>query len=462
MLFDKLLRIPTEKIQSLFSSANSITAGKQLSKGEEKELMIEVKKFNRALNKVSKGRIVTPELAPTVKAFESAGYDLSKLPGEMGAGLRGTYNDLQNFVRNDPNKYKNTSAELYCNLYEMFADNSMARAVSRFKSSKFIKENEKSREMLNGVASFEQYLADQSSEGIFAATTTALNTIGGTVVGVNNLLGILTVLIVFLIAAIVVLCIINIAYTTALQENVKLLTEDAVKNKGKLKSKNEIVQMAMDKMESDIPPISRILFFKPVNTVSGFVKNFFVKNYNKFDRDLTEIDKLKGSKEDLEQSEEFLGLGAVASGIFIALCLPVLLACSRQMIYYVGHCRLKMSEFFKEQAEWVDINIESLIEKRDDPTTPASEKERLNKIIEKQKTWSDRLIKYSQNCYKTQVEAGNDTRTNIRDDDNKESEIERETEDEVNVNKTNNETNVDESTSDTSVNTPNNKPIAVF
>ena len=76
-----------------------------------------------------------------------------------------------------------------------------------------------------------------------------------------------------------------------------------------------------------------------------------------------------------------------------------------------------MSTFFEEQIETTNANIEYLIELRDKPTTSQMEKDRLNKIIQKQRVWIKNMTAWANMFYKSEVDASSDTMYEIRQDE---------------------------------------------
>src|SRR5574344_166399 len=446
MDFKTLIIIPIDKFKSMFNSLNSVNSGRQLTDKEDIEPRAEVKAFNSDLYKTSKGHVVSPELMPSVKEFEKANYDINKLPSKMKNSLVSTYNDFNQVIAEDPTKYKDTTAELYCSIYELFSSNAIAKAVNRAKKSKVYNQVAASSEMLKGTENWEDYLSShaQSEEvGLLSGVTAGISATTTAITGISGMLHVLTVLLVFISAAIIVLCVVSTCYNIQLGRNIELLSEqNNVKNMGASKAHELRVKTSMNDMENNIPVISKTLFFKPMIVIKSFISKFFVEKYDDYDKELTRIDNYK-SKESLENTDQSQEVAVEAIGaavtkwflpVVIALSLPLILKLLRSVMYFIGRLRLKMHDFFEEQSEWVDINVEELIAKRDDPSTSKSEKERLNKIIERQMAWGKNLKSASEKIYKVQTEAGNDARTELRNDDNKN--WEKEVRNEKDANKT--------------------------
>lgn len=426
-----LLNIPSEKYDAMLNSLATITPGRNITDEEDIQFRAQSKAMKNALIKTSKNRFVSPEMKPVVQMFEKANYDLTKLPMEVQGQFADTYQKIQSVVAKNPSKYKNSTAELYCTIYEMFANNNLSKLYKRVKSSSLFNEVEVSREALKGIENWEYYASSrlsQSEEWIGAGISATVSGIATTVGSVNVMLHTLNTILIFLISALIVLCIISATFTIRLTQILeKLSNGEKIKKVGPKKSKEESVEEAVVGLNETTPIMTKTFLYKPVALVGKFVNNLSTKMYSAFDKTLTNIENNKKSKEgyDPEQSTEFIILPQVATKlviVIIVLALPAVMGYIRSMLYYVGHLRLKMSEFFKEQAEWTEIHIEELIAKRDNPATSPIEKERLTKVIEKQKNWAARLTGWGEKLYKSQDEAGSEARSEIRIDDSKDYE----------------------------------------
>lgn len=427
-----LLNIPSEKYDEMLNSLATITPGRGITDEEDIQFRAQSKAMKNALIKTSKNRFVSPEMKPVVQMFEKANYDLTKLPMEVQGQFADTYQKIQSIVAKNPSKYKNTPAELYCTIYEMFANNNLSKLYKRVKSSSLFNEVEVSREALKGIENWEYYAGSrlaQSEEWIGAGISATVSGIATTVGSVNVMLHTLNIILIFLISALIVLCIISATFNIRLAQILeKLSNGEKIKKVGPKKAKEESVEEAVVGLNETTPIMTKTFLYKPVASVGKFVNNLSTKMYSSFDKTLTNIENNKKSKEsyDPEQSTEFIPLPPQVTKtliiVGIILVLPAVMGFIRSMLYYVGHLRLKMSEFFKEQAEWTEIHIEELIAKRDDPTTSPIEKERLTKVIEKQKDWAARLTGWGEKLYKSQDEAGSEARSEIRIDDSKDYE----------------------------------------
>ena len=389
-----LLNIPPEKYEAMLNSLATITPGRGITDEEDIQFRAQSKAMKNALIKTSKNRFVSPEMKPVVQMFEKANYDLTKLPMEVQGQFADTYQKIQSVVAKSPSKYKNTPAELYCTIYEMFASNNLSKMYKRVKSSSLFNEVEVSREALKGIENWEYYAGSrlaQSEEWIGSGISATVSGIATTVGSVNLMLHTLNTILIFLISALIVLCIISATFNIRLAQIVeKLANGEKIKKVGPKKAKEESVEEAVVGLNESTSVMTKTFLYKPVASVGKVVNNLSTKMYAAFDKTLTNIENKKKSKEgfDPEQSTE---VDAVFITVIVVCVLPLVLPLLRSMLYFVSHLRLKMSEFFKEQAEWTEIHIEELIAKRDNPSTSPIEKERLTKVIEKQKDWVARL-----------------------------------------------------------------------
>ena len=427
-----LLNIPSEKYDAMLNSMATVTPGRGITDEEDIQFRAQSKAMKNALIKTSKNRFVSPEMKPVVQMFEKANYDLTKLPMEVQGQFADTYQKIQSVVAKNPSKYKNSTAELYCTIYEMFANNNLSKLYKRVKSSSLFNEVEISREALKGIENWEYYASSrltQSEEWIGSSISATVSGIATTVGSVNVMLHTLNMILIFLISALIVLCIISATFNIRLAQILeKLSNGEKIKKVGPKKAKEESIEEAVVGLNESTSVMTKTFLYKPVASVGKFINILSTKMYSSFDKTLTNIENNKKSKEDYnpEQSTEFIPIPPQVTTSFVIVliicALPVVMCFIRSILYYVGHFRLKMSEFFKEQAEWTEIHIEELIAKRDNPTTSPIEKERLTKVIEKQKDWAIRLTSWGEKLYKSQDEAGSEARSEIRIDDSKDYE----------------------------------------
>lgn len=475
LTINDLINIPTEKFKSVFESLNSISEGRQITDEEDIELRTQIKAFNNAMNKASKGHLVSPEFLPTIEVFEKAEFSLAKLPAHISSSLTRAYNDFCELKDEELPVGTKATVNLYCNIYNLFTNNVLTNVIRRFKASKTFKNDAKLKSMVEGAESFQCYMAEHSEESIFGFTPviTALNTTTSTISKLNSVFGILTIVLSFIIISVVFLTIVAACYIGELTKNVNLLTAIAAgKPIEKKPTKKAIIKKSAVDMDEKFPATTKAFLFKPTGVMYSFMDTIVFKNFKIIDKIITAIDNHKAkSKENLdnEQSLEVviagitIALGSKAFLLAIGLALPLLLTIMRSAAYYIGHFRLKAHEFFKDQYEWVNINIEELIEKRDDPNTPEIERKRIDAIISKQKVWSERLLKWSEKMYKTQLEAGNNARSELRMDESKLPQYERESKEEKEINKQNPlPQEQPEDPIETPTPTPQNKPIVLF
>ena len=147
---------------------------------------------------------------------------------------------------------------------------------------------------------------------------------------------------------------------------------------------------------------------------------------------------------------------------FIKVGIPLIRAC----IYHFKSWRIRMNTFFEEQIETTNGNIEYLIELRDKPTTSQMEKDRLNKIIQKQRVWIKNMTAWANMFYKSEVDASSDTMYEIRQDEKVNfDEIaydQEKAEEESNDELSGEEPVVDKTIDIEDEPTPTNKPVVLF
>lgn len=154
LTINDLINIPTEKFKSVFESLNSISEGRQITDEEDIELRAQIKAFNNAMNKASKGHLVSPEFLPTVEAFEKAEFSLAKLPDHISSSLTKTYNDFCELKDEELPVGTKATVNLYCNIYNLFTNNVLCNVIRRFKASKTFKNDAKLKSMVEGAESF--------------------------------------------------------------------------------------------------------------------------------------------------------------------------------------------------------------------------------------------------------------------------------------------------------------------
>lgn len=123
------------------------------------------------------------------------------------------------------------------------------------------------------------------------------------------------------------------------------------------------------------------------------------------------------SKEDWRytvKSTETLATVAVVS-LGIALGLTLLMPAIRQFMYFIESLKVDLSNFFQDNADMLAVDIQILEEKKNS-TTDKNEEKRLETVIQKSKSWHDRLTRWS-NFWYAEQERAEDTSENLESSD---------------------------------------------
>lgn len=439
-----VLKINDDQFIKQLDMYDAIPKSRILTKDEEHEMAVRVAEMEHTLKKCSGGKLVSAELQPIVTEFEAAGYNLNNLNPKVRNSLQNTYDELRYCVESDPKTFKNTSAKLYCDLYELFQMNKVSEAMSKMKNTKFFKSSKFGKESIS-IESLEAYLAEtdgvQSTEGFVdnfftkllhkSQVPAAANTFQSGMLIVCILLFLVTI-------AIVTLCVINMQYKTELSKILDKLADDDVKTKGALKCHQDNVREAAIAVEEKTPAITKMTVLKAAKYSTREIKKFAKADYTELDRSVESFnqecsDIIAQSREDgtaaavvektlLDKFIDFLSKSkkgiaiAVGIGLIIGL-IKVGIPLIRSSIYHFKSWRVRMSNFFDEQSELTEANIEYLIEQRDNPATSEMERERLDKIIKKQRVWIKNMTAWSNMFYKAETDANSDTMYEIRQDE---------------------------------------------
>lgn len=492
-----IMDMPLEKMESMADSFSKVADSKVLTDGEALELKTQILSFGNALTKCGNGHLVPPELKPSIEAFEKADFDIKKLPANMKMSLDKTYNDLKVVCDKHPGEFKNTQAKLYCNIYNFFNNATNLKFLNRIRKDPIVKKSNLSKESFDNddeyisYESLERWLAntndDYSFEGIIGATTATMNAIkagvisltgsvSGTLVTIQTVATIVAVLLVIAIILLSVLLLTNMQYKAELADILKHITgSDAVEENGTKTIRSDAPYVAAKNMVMHTNPLTKNMLYKPCAGALSSFNKICNKGYQWFDKTLTSAKNVK-SKEDLDHSQEVLPAflikaGAIISGasipfwiIFSIVCVLIFI---KPAVYFIYRTKLKGYEFFKEEADMLLVNIED-IEERLKNTTSQAEKDRLSKIIEKQRAVYHNLSAIASWFYKTQQDAAVDTRDDLRDDDsiNYDQYIEEVDKENSVVAVAQNDTSYDPSDDPVNVSNTNNtqqrKPIVIF
>lgn len=437
--------------KDLVTAAN-IPDSKVFTKSEEVEIKSQFAAFQYTVEKCSMGHLCPPEFKGIVSEFEHAGYDIEKLSPATKNSLKQTYNDLKYACENDSRIQKNSAANVYCTIFEFLSGTTAKTLFNRLKNSKAAKKFAISKEDLSVeglqnalmeynhnmndiyAASMEGKIAEflKSGTSFINTGTATFKTMPSTFAGIKDLLVIVVFILLVLLVLIIALTVINMAYTTELSKLLSELTSVEIKQLGGSENtrKSKVIEAA-NNMNTKTPIGVNKLLFKPAALSVKFLDKNIKKNSKVFNDIIDETDKSVEAFENFDMSKEdgtsealktimdfiktkskWIIIPAVVFAI-VKVIFPMI----RGSLYFVKHFGLKASTFFKEQAEWVDLNVESLIEKRDDVNTTEEERKRLDKIIAKQQAWGRRLSSWANHFYKSQIEAANDARDEIREEE---------------------------------------------
>lgn len=488
MKASEVLKLNDDQFEKQLDLFDAIPKSKVLSKSEEFELRKSIIEYQYTLNKCVDGRIVSAELQPIVNEFEAAEYNIDNLRPAVKNSLQTTYEELKFAIESDPKSFKNTTAKLYCELYEMFKMNKASEAMKRMKNTKFFKSNKLSKESFS-VESLEAFIAENgsvnSTEGFVDNFFTKLlhkSQIPAASISLQGTMLLVSVLLLLTTIAVITLCVINAQYKAELVRILDKLSDEEIKNKGSLKCRQDNVKAAALNMEANTPAITKQTLIKAskysIRQINGFAKADYseldksVEEFNEYCNDIVAQSKEGVSDKIVEFTKPLYGkfiefvtkwkTGIIAIGMiigFIKVGIPLI----RAAIYHFKSWRIKMSNFFEEQTDLTNANIEYLVEQRDDPSTSSMEKERLNKVIQRQRVWIKNMTAWANLFYKSEVDAGSDTMYEIRQDErinfdeiaSKQEQEESDSIDELNsVGTTVEEPTVEE--------IPSNKPVVLF
>jgi hypothetical protein len=434
-----ILKLSDDQFEKQLNEFEAIPKSRILSKTEEFELRKSLIEYEHTLNKCVDGRIVSADLQPIVNEFEAAGYNLDNLRPAVKNSLQSTYEDLKYAIENDSKSFKNSTAKLYCDLYEMFKMNKANEAITRMKNTKFFKSNKMSKESFS-IESLEAFISEnngiQSTEGFLNNFFTKLihkSQIPAASYSIQAGILLVSILLLLITIAVITLCVINAQYKAELVKILNKLSDDDVKNKGgALKCRQENVKAAALNMDINTPSFTKQTLIKAAKYSIRQINGFSKADYSELDKSVEEFNaycnEVANSNEDWVEDSvkklygkfiEFVTkwkTGIIAVGMiigFVKIGIPLI----RASIYHFKSWRIKMSDFFSEQTEITTANIEYLIEQRDDPATSPMEKERLSKIIQRQRVWVKNMSAWANLFYKSEVDAGSDTMYEIRQDE---------------------------------------------
>lgn len=410
-----IINMPIEKIKSMFDKFSSYTNSKTLSKQEEQEFSEQMMSFSETMKQCGNGHIVSPEMKPIVKEFEKVNYDFSKLPRSLKVGFDSTYRDLK-FVQSNNHEFDNSAPSLYCKIYEFFNNRSNLDFIEKLRKDPLVKKNGYTLESLTDLDSIEMWMQDDRSVemNIGILTKTIIGKISTSIAIPNAFIAILIILTIALIALIVTLIVLHVSYKSQLTKVLKSVTAEEISEKGKENVRTEAAYTASKNMWENTSPLTKNTYYKPVEFVVSSLQRFTSQGYDKFSKFTHKFARSQSSKEDYQYSQEFLLGGGLAIPIIVSILLLIIMI--KPIIYYIYNLKMRISVFFEEEATLLEINIEDLIEMQNNATTE-QEKQRIGRIIEKQRKSMINMSSLSNFFYKQTNEAALKARDDIRDND---------------------------------------------
>jgi hypothetical protein len=424
-----ILDMPLEKMDGMVDSFSKISESKVLTTGETLELKTQILSFGRAITKCGDGHVIPPEMKPIIKDFEKANFEISKLPLTLKNSLSSTYDDFKRLLANNSNEFNKTQAGLYCKIYEFFLNPVNVKFINRIQKDKSSKKLGLSGEDYS-FESLEEWISDSESTEAFgsiaaikSAFATLSSNITSTLLTVKSLAAIIAFLLILVAILLTTLVVINMQYKAELADILKRLSENKLNN-------DAAIYQAAKNMVDHTNPLTKNLYYKPVNGCLASFSKICDKGYQWFDKSLNSANSGKledDSKESLDptKSEEILP-GFVTSAVsviskatipfWIIFSLVLIMIFIKPAVYLVYKLRLKVSEFLKEESEMLKVNIFEL-QKQYEETTSEIEKARLDKIINKQIAVYNNMASFANKIYADQQVAAINSRDEIRIDD---------------------------------------------
>lgn len=427
---ESIIKASNDQIMKMVKDTERLANNKELNPKELRESQEQILSFGKMLHKCGNGHIVPPELKPIVKDFETHGMDIKKIKPSLRNDFAMVYSDLRLACMEHPGDLKNSPAETYCRLYEFFNKDINIDFMQKLKQSKFLKKEMGTEDL--GIDSVESWLAEERSEEIFGikgAVTAATGAIGGLSASTSFVSAVLVVSLILITTFLIILCVITMQYKSELTKILTKLSELEVKEKGAKGARKAAAFTAATEMSANMGPLAKQMLYKPINGAITTAENMVSKSRTWFDKTLKDADAKRGifAKESIDQSEEgvFGVVGATIAGtagainftpIIVVVSVILLIIMIKPIVYSIYRWKLKCREFFDDEADMVNLNIEELEEMKLKAPTEA-EKKRIQKIIDKQKKVAANLAAMANFFYKTQNNAVLDARDDTRDDD---------------------------------------------
>lgn len=451
-------KLSDDRIEQMLENNLNLSPNKMLNSFEMQTIRNYYTSFTNTLRQFP-GKIFSNQLKPLLNSFEKANYDLKKLPKKYYDAYTKTYEQLKNACETDKS-LKNKSAKLYCDIYELFNGDKMREFVKRLNTPEVAKKLGISTEDLNsayfsamesiemhftdicnGTKSFESFINEEFSteflgiDKMTAAITAVTQPIGDAATAVysttkpisNAATGITNALnfmkFIFLISFIIfgitliTLVMIFISYNESLLD---LLSKQNELNE-KIVNKSEMYTKSANEIENKLSPVTKLTVIKCSKMCVKYINRTIDTQINLFKN----IKKFMTGRESFDNSMSMEAFVIGLTPLIVVASLAILIPVIRSAIYYFHHLGVELNIFLEEQIEILNVNIEDLYDIINDPKTPKKEKERLKKVIEKQKDWIKNLSVLSSKIYKKEIEAGNEAMDYMRKAENEKYEEEQ-------------------------------------
>lgn len=412
-----IMNMPVDKMQKMFDNVTRVNDSKVFSKSEEKEMKAQLLSFMGALKKCGNGHLVSPEMKPIIKEFEKADFDFNRLPYSLKNSFEKTYIDFKTTLNENNGEFKNSAVSVYCKAYEFLLDNNNRTFLNRIRKDPMVKKTGFSTECFDNIDSLEDWLQndDQSLEaGFFAAMTALPGTVLQTMATIKFVGVLIAIILTVIVALLIVLVVVNIKYKTELSKYLSSVSDNDIKADPEGVKKSSRYNAAKNMLEKT-SPLTKNTLYKPVDfAISSLQKITYNTGARKYiDKMLAKSKNEKFTKEGYEQSQEAL---EVAVPIIIIVSLILLAMMMKPIVYFIYNLKMKISVFFEEEATMLEINIEELIKQRDAAQTD-SERERIDKIISKQRKAMTNMSALSNFFYKQTNDAAIKTREDVSEND---------------------------------------------
>lgn len=411
-----VVNMPVDKLQNMFDKLINVNNSKVFNNDEEREYREQILSFAEALKKCGNGHLVSPELKPLIKEIEKVGYDFTKLPKSLKDSFDSTYVDFK-MMMNSSKEFKNTQISTYCKMYEFFHNKDNLFFIDRMQRDPFYKKNAYTAESITSIDTLELALQDDRSLELNFNIITKHALLGSVKTAIflpNTFVAFVIIISVLLIAAIVALIVINLKYKSELTKILKTVTNEDVKRDGKENVHSVSSYAAAKSMVEKTSPLTKNTCFKPIEFALQALQKITSFGYGVFEKLTKKLNLAKNSKESYEYSQEFLLGGGLAIPIIVSIILIIIML--KPLVYWIYNLKMRCSVFFEEEATLLEINIEDLLELQNNAVSE-EEKERIGKIIEKQRKAMINMSSLSNFFYKQTNDASLKTRDDIRDND---------------------------------------------